>query len=122
MKKDNYLVSKITAILSLICLLVFKDSYGYAAISILNRHSMMTILLLLLWIVSAFSKKMTMILLNLVIYIVLYSMLMYRIIVEMEGFVTFNIHLFNGFDYLLVGVSFILLVCTFYLHVRGMKK
>lgn len=114
---ENKIIRFILQLFSILLILI-SNSYTHSTISIYNRFPIITIILfaVLLW--SILSNYKNKIYFEIFSYFLLFGLLFYRLIFEMEGFVTFNRHLFNRFDYFRFGLACILLVLLVYYYIN----
>ena len=106
-------------VLSIVLMISIENSYGYSAISIYNRNPILVIVLFAILLYGVFSKMKFSLCFEILSYISLFSLPLFRVIKEMEGFVTFNRYIFGYAEY----VKFIIgLVLFFTLLIYYLKR
>lgn len=104
-------------VFSLLPMLLVRNSYGHAAISIYNRYPIIVILLCILLLYGVLSKSKYSVYCEIFSYLSLSFLVLFRIIIKMEGFITFNRHLYGAIEYikLIIGLILFLILLIYYL-------
>lgn len=112
----NNMIRLSLQVLSILPMLLIKNSYGYAAISIYNRYPILVIALCVNLLYGVLSKAKFSLCCEILSYISLFALLLFRVIIEMEGFVTFNRYLFGITEYVqfIIGVILFLTLLVYY--------
>lgn len=103
-------------ILSILPMLLIKNSYGHAAISIYNRYPILVIALCVILLYGVLSKAKFSLCCEILSYISLFSLVLFRVAVEMEGFITLNSHLYGVTEYVkfIIGIILFLALLVYY--------
>lgn len=103
-------------VLSILPMLLIKNSYGHAAISIYNRYPILVIALCAILLYGVLGKTKFSLCCEISSYISLFSLLLFRVTIKMEGFVTLNSHLYGVAEYVkfIIGVILFLALLVYY--------
>lgn len=103
-------------VLSILPMLLIKNSYGHAAISIYNRYPILVIALCAILLYGVLGKTKFSLCYEILSYISLFSLLLFRVTIKMEGFVTLNSHLYGVAEYVkfIIGVILFLALLVYY--------
>lgn len=103
-------------VLSILPMLLIKNSYGHAAISIYNRYPILVIVLCAILLYGVLGKTKFSLCCEILSYISLFSLLLFRVTIKMEGFVTLNSHLYGVAEYVkfIIGVILFLALLVYY--------
>lgn len=101
-------------IISLGFLMTVGNSWNRSAISIYNRYPILVLCLIAILVYALLGNKFKHFVLEWISYLVLYLLLLYRIIFEMEGFITFNAS-YGWLEYIKVVFSLVIFgIITFF--------
>lgn len=112
----NNMIRLSLQVLSILPMLFIKNSYGHASISIYNRYPILVIVLCAILLYGILSKAKFSLCCEILSYISLFSLLLFRVTIKMEGFVTLNSHLYGITEYVkfIVGVVLFLALLVYY--------
>ncbi len=105
---SNNIIRLLFQSMSLILMLFIVNINERAAISIYNRYPILVIVLSIILLFGIFTKTKFALCCEILSYISLFSLVLYRIVFEMEGFITLNTNLFGFSEYLKFIIGLIL--------------
>lgn len=112
----NSKVRLLLCVISLLFIVLIQSVYDRSVISIYNRYPLAVIVLIAILLYGVFGKSKIKQYFEMISYLILFFMGIYRAIVEMEGFITFNKHMYGIIEYLKFFVAIILFAILLYYH------
>ncbi len=119
---DNDKISKICAFLSIGIFINVKNTWDRAPVSILNRHPLLTVILGIIWCITAIQKSTTAKIINLISSITIFGMLLYRLLFEMKIYFPLTANDFSIGSHVLIIISFILFMFSIYFGVKNIHE